>query len=487
MITSPATIVGSANGRSMIALTRDFPANESRTSTQAMIVPKTAVVSTARVALITDSFRAATACGEETTSQKPDQPLPVDFQTTAAIGSTTTTSRNVVTKPTCRERAVEALSLRCAADAGSPGAGPVTALAASAHSERALDPLHDALARVEPLLVDRAPAAEQLVRDRRLARPHRIRAPGLGERLLLHRPVAVLGEDLLGRVRLQKPREGVPLGLVLALRDRRDVDVDQHRLPRDDVRDLPVDRLALEREKDIALARQERVRGVRSRRVLGHDVVLVEPAQVVDRLLVGLAEAALRDVAGEDVPLGDAAGERVDGDGPDAGLQEVVPALDLLRVAVPEAEDDDRVPDDAVVALLVPVPVDETLVDEVVDVVTRVEDDAVGRQAVGHGLTLRRRGAVGRANVDTVPLWGLAELLDQLREDGPGRGVRDEVERHVLRARTCGCRCACHRRRKPRYHRSNPGEPHPLHSAPWSSRSDGRVSVELPPLSIGKL
>src|SRR6185312_1507192 len=445
MITSPATIVGSANGRSMIALTRDFPANESRTRTQAMIVPKTAVVSTASVAVITDSFRAATACGEETTSQNPDQPFPVDFQTTAAIGSTTTTSRNVVTKPTCRERAVEALSLRCAAGAGSPGAGPVTALASSAHSERALDRLHDALARVEPLLVDRAPAAEQLVRDRRLAGPHRELAPVLGERLLVHRPVAVLGEDLLGRVRLQVPREGIPFGLVLALLDRRDVDVDQHRLPRDDVRDLSVDRLALEREEDVALPRQERVRRVRSRRVLGHDVALVEPPQVVDRLLVGLAEATLRDVAGEDVPLGDAAGERVDGDRPDAGLEEVVPALDLLRVAVSEAEDDDRVPDDAVVALLVPVPVDETLVDEVVDVVTRVEDDAVGRQAVGHGLTLRRRGAVGRANVDTVPLWGLAELLDQLREDGPGRGVRDEVERHVLRARTCGCRCACHR------------------------------------------
>src|SRR4029079_14863517 len=95
MITSPATIVGSANGRSMIALTRDFPANESRTRNQAMIVPKTGVVSTARVAVSNDSFRPATACGEETASQNPDQPFPVDFQTTAAIGSTTTTSRHV--------------------------------------------------------------------------------------------------------------------------------------------------------------------------------------------------------------------------------------------------------------------------------------------------------------------------------------------------------------------------------------------------------
>ena len=85
-----------------------------------MIVPNTAVVSTASVDATTLSFSAATACGEETTDQKPDQPFPVDFQTTAAIGSTTITSRNVVTKPTCRERAVEALSLRCWRAPGAP-------------------------------------------------------------------------------------------------------------------------------------------------------------------------------------------------------------------------------------------------------------------------------------------------------------------------------------------------------------------------------
>ena len=93
MITSPATIVGSANGRSMIALTTDLPAKESRTRTQAMIVPNTAVVSTASVDMSSVSFSAETACGDETTSQKPDQPLPVDLQTTAAIGSTTMMSR----------------------------------------------------------------------------------------------------------------------------------------------------------------------------------------------------------------------------------------------------------------------------------------------------------------------------------------------------------------------------------------------------------
>ena len=219
MITSPATIVGRANGRSMIALTTDLPANESRTRTQAMIVPNTAVVSTASVDISSVSFSAETACGDETTSQKPDQPFPVDRQTTAAIGSTTMMSRKLVTNPTCRERAVEALSLRCAAGAGRPGAS--VSVLASWNPERGLDLLHDAVLRVEPLLVDRAPAAEQRARDLRLAGPDRVLAPELGERLLVDRAVPVLGQDLLRRVRLQEARERGPLGLVLALRGSR--------------------------------------------------------------------------------------------------------------------------------------------------------------------------------------------------------------------------------------------------------------------------
>ena len=122
MITSPATIVGSANGRSMIALMTDLPANESRTSTHAMIVPNTAVVSTASVDIASVSLRAETASGDETTCQNPDQPRSAAFEATAAIGSTTMIRRNVVTRPTCRERADETLSLRWAAGAGSPGA-----------------------------------------------------------------------------------------------------------------------------------------------------------------------------------------------------------------------------------------------------------------------------------------------------------------------------------------------------------------------------
>jgi hypothetical protein len=55
------------------------------------------------------SFSAATASGEVTASQNPAQPSTREAQTSAAIGSATTTDRKSVTKP--RERAVPALSL----------------------------------------------------------------------------------------------------------------------------------------------------------------------------------------------------------------------------------------------------------------------------------------------------------------------------------------------------------------------------------------
>ncbi len=108
--------------------------------------------------------------------------------------------------------------------------------------------------------------------------------------------------------------------------------------------------------------------------------------------------------------------ERVHGNDLDAGLDQVVPALDLLRVAVAQAEDDDGVPDDAVVALLVPVLVDQALVDQVVDVVARVEDHAVGREAVRDRLALRRGRPVRGPDVDAGALRRLLELGDQLVE-----------------------------------------------------------------------
>ncbi len=70
----PATIVGSANGRSITELIQRLPLNSSRTSTQAMIVPATALIATTITEAIRVSFSAATAWGAVTSSQNEAMP-----------------------------------------------------------------------------------------------------------------------------------------------------------------------------------------------------------------------------------------------------------------------------------------------------------------------------------------------------------------------------------------------------------------------------
>src|SRR5207302_9730883 len=116
----------------------------------------------------------------------------VDDQTSAAIGSTTTSDRNAVTNPR-----------------GTPAdarphdrpqtAGTATALggARGGPPDRLLDPDHAALRGLEAGLVGCAPAAARLVGDREQAGPGRelprevLRGGGV------HRPEAVLPEHLL--------------------------------------------------------------------------------------------------------------------------------------------------------------------------------------------------------------------------------------------------------------------------------------------------
>ena len=73
----------------MTALTSVWPRKESRTSTQAVIVPRTALISATAIEVASVSFSAATASGLVTTSQKPAQPPFSDSKTSAAIGSPT--------------------------------------------------------------------------------------------------------------------------------------------------------------------------------------------------------------------------------------------------------------------------------------------------------------------------------------------------------------------------------------------------------------
>jgi hypothetical protein len=98
----PATIVGSAKGRSMIEFTQRLPGKSSRTSTQAMIVPATALIATTITEAIRVSLSAATACGELTASQNSPSPPSNDFATTAASGMRTIRLRYPTTRPRVR-------------------------------------------------------------------------------------------------------------------------------------------------------------------------------------------------------------------------------------------------------------------------------------------------------------------------------------------------------------------------------------------------
>src|SRR3954466_7780397 len=95
----PATMVGSANGRAVIAFTALFPRKSSRTRTQAISVPVTALIATTISDTMSVSLNAATACGPLTTSQNSPSPPSNDFAATAASGSSTITLRYVIATP----------------------------------------------------------------------------------------------------------------------------------------------------------------------------------------------------------------------------------------------------------------------------------------------------------------------------------------------------------------------------------------------------
>ena len=91
--TTPATIVGSAKGRSITALTIRLPRKSSRTSTHATSVPKTALMSATISDATSVSLIAATASLLEISRQKASMPPLVDLATSAAIGARTSAVR----------------------------------------------------------------------------------------------------------------------------------------------------------------------------------------------------------------------------------------------------------------------------------------------------------------------------------------------------------------------------------------------------------
>src|SRR5690242_12775659 len=184
-------MVGSANGRSMTALTSALPRKSSRTSTQAVIVPSTPLIRTTAKAAPKVSFRAPTASGFEIDCQNACAPSRFDSQTSAAIGRTTITIRNVEMTPTDRpvlaRPPARVLRNGAAADA-------VTALMGRT-SDGLLDLDHPTAVQVEPHRVRLAPAAEQLVVDVEGRAGVELLAPGREERALQdgldHRAIAV--------------------------------------------------------------------------------------------------------------------------------------------------------------------------------------------------------------------------------------------------------------------------------------------------------
>ena len=90
---SPATIVGSANGRSMIALTAALPRNSSRTRTHATSVPNTALTSTTTIETTIVNSSADLASGAVTAVQKASRPPSKPRASRAASGSSTITLR----------------------------------------------------------------------------------------------------------------------------------------------------------------------------------------------------------------------------------------------------------------------------------------------------------------------------------------------------------------------------------------------------------
>ncbi len=97
-----ATIVGSANGRSISALTIFLPRKSSRTSTQAIRVPITTLTTATTSDTPTVTRSAAIAVGASIASMKPPMPFSNALVVIAASGSSTIRLSQSVATPSPR-------------------------------------------------------------------------------------------------------------------------------------------------------------------------------------------------------------------------------------------------------------------------------------------------------------------------------------------------------------------------------------------------
>ena len=128
----------------------------------------------------------------------------------------------------------------------------------------------------------------------------------------------------------------------------------------------------------------------------------------------------------------------------DAVLDEIVPALDPLRVPLSHHEDDDRVGDHALVLAGIPVGGDDSRLDEARHVRLEREGDDVGLEAGLDGAALLAGARVRLVELDPLARAGLVEV-DQLGVRLARRRVGDEANGaagFALRRRVVGRRAA---------------------------------------------
>lgn len=128
-------MVGSANGRSMIASTARLSGKSSRTSTQAISNPKTALTTVTITEMVSVTRNDASADGVVTADQNASQPPSAEVHTIAASGSSTISDSHSTATPICKDPRSRRpgnrrprLPAGCAAGSGSTSRHPVAFL-----------------------------------------------------------------------------------------------------------------------------------------------------------------------------------------------------------------------------------------------------------------------------------------------------------------------------------------------------------------------
>jgi hypothetical protein len=147
-------------------------------------------------------------------------------------------------------------------------------------------------------------------------------------------------------------------------------------------------------------------------------------------------------IGAEQVPLRGPRGAGVRRHDADAGLDEVRPALDVLRVALADGDDDDGRRDDALVGAAAPRRVDLAGLGDVVDVRRQRERDEVRLLAGDDRAALRAAGAVRPLERDAVAGGGLLEALAEGVVRGLDDGEADDVDGLVGAGRGAGVAAA---------------------------------------------